>query len=124
MSPTGSAACADMRAALAAAGWPDYETANREKWADVLYDNVMHFNPDLVVLAGFMMTMAGVGACIDKAACWAAYRDALRARAEQSAPRLRAAYLQTIQSYAAGLGPGSLPNVDYIAQALVPPPEI
>jgi phosphoribosylglycinamide formyltransferase-1 len=26
----------------------------REKWADVLYDNVMHFNPDLVVLAGFM----------------------------------------------------------------------
>ena len=27
---------------------------NREQWADVLYDNVMHFNPDLVVLAGFM----------------------------------------------------------------------
>jgi len=27
---------------------------SREKWADVLYDNVMHFNPDLVVLAGFM----------------------------------------------------------------------
>ena len=27
---------------------------NREKWAEVLYDNVMHFNPDLVVLAGFM----------------------------------------------------------------------
>ena len=28
--------------------------ASREKWAEVLYDNVMHFNPDLVVLAGFM----------------------------------------------------------------------
>ena len=27
---------------------------NREQWADVLYDNVMHFNPDLVVLVGFM----------------------------------------------------------------------
>jgi phosphoribosylglycinamide formyltransferase-1 len=27
---------------------------NRDQWADVLYDNVMHFNPDLVVLAGFM----------------------------------------------------------------------
>jgi phosphoribosylglycinamide formyltransferase-1 len=27
---------------------------NREKWAEVLYDNVMHFTPDLVVLAGFM----------------------------------------------------------------------
>jgi phosphoribosylglycinamide formyltransferase-1 len=27
---------------------------SREKWAEVLYDNVMHFNPDLVVLAGFM----------------------------------------------------------------------
>jgi len=44
--------------------------------------------------------------------------EALRARAEQSTPRLRAAYLQTVQSYAAGLGPGALPNVDYIAQAL------
>ena len=27
---------------------------SREKWAEVLYDNVMHFTPDLVVLAGFM----------------------------------------------------------------------
>ena len=27
---------------------------SREKWAEVLYDNIMHFNPDLVVLAGFM----------------------------------------------------------------------
>ena len=27
---------------------------SREKWAEVLYDNVMHFNPELVVLAGFM----------------------------------------------------------------------
>jgi phosphoribosylglycinamide formyltransferase-1 len=37
---------------------------NREKWADVLYDNVMHFNPDLVVLAGFMKILpaAFVGA--------------------------------------------------------------
>jgi hypothetical protein len=44
--------------------------------------------------------------------------EALRARAEQSTPRLRAAYVQTIQSYAAGLGPGALPSPDYIAQAL------
>jgi len=43
---------------------------------------------------------------------------ALRARVEQSVPRLRAAYVQTIQSYAAGLGEGSLPNADYIAQTL------
>jgi len=37
---------------------------SREKWADVLYDNVMHFNPDLVVLAGFMKILppAFVGA--------------------------------------------------------------
>jgi phosphoribosylglycinamide formyltransferase-1 len=27
---------------------------SREAWAEVLYDNVMHFTPDLVVLAGFM----------------------------------------------------------------------
>lgn len=43
---------------------------------------------------------------------------ALRARAEQSLPRLRAAYVQSIQSYAAGLSDGALPNPDYISQAL------
>jgi len=44
--------------------------------------------------------------------------EALRMRAEQSAPRLRAAYLQVVQSYAAGLAPGALPNVDYLGQTL------
>ena len=43
---------------------------------------------------------------------------ALRTRAEQSIPRLRAAYLQTIQSYAAGLSPTALPNAEYILAAL------
>jgi hypothetical protein len=43
---------------------------------------------------------------------------ALRTRAEQSIPRLRSAYVQTIQSYAAGLAGGALPNADYIAQNL------
>jgi len=43
---------------------------------------------------------------------------ALRTRVEQSIPRLRAAYVQTVQSYAAGLGEGALPNADYIAQTL------
>ena len=43
---------------------------------------------------------------------------ALRTRAEQSIPRLRAAYLQTIQSYAAGLSPTALPNAEYILGAL------
>jgi len=43
---------------------------------------------------------------------------ALRTRVEQSVPRLRAAYVQTIQSYAAGLSDGSVPNADYIAQTL------
>ena len=42
----------------------------------------------------------------------------LRTLADQSVPRLRAAYLQIIQSYAAGLPSGALPNADYIAQAL------
>ena len=37
---------------------------------------------------------------------------------EQSLPRLRAAYVQTIQVYAAGLPSGSEPNVDFIAQTL------
>lgn len=44
--------------------------------------------------------------------------EALRLRAEQSTPRLRAAYVQTIQAYAAGLGAGALPNPDYITQTL------
>ena len=44
--------------------------------------------------------------------------EALRTRAEQSVPRLRAAYVQTIQSYAAGLASGALPNAEYISQAL------
>ena len=43
---------------------------------------------------------------------------ALRTLADQSLPRLRAAYVQTIQSYAAGLSSGALPNADYIAQTL------
>ena len=42
----------------------------------------------------------------------------LRERAEQSVPRLRAAYVQTIQAYAAGLASGALPSADYIAQQL------
>ncbi len=43
---------------------------------------------------------------------------ALRTRAEQSVPRLRAAYVQTVQSYAATLQPRVLPNADYLAGAL------
>lgn len=44
--------------------------------------------------------------------------NGLRERAEQSVPRLRAAYAQTIRAYAAGLGLGELPNVDYIGRQL------
>ena len=43
---------------------------------------------------------------------------ALRTRAEQSIPRLRAAYLQIVQTYAAGLSPTTLPNAEYILAAL------
>ncbi|RAK67881.1 Tat pathway signal protein [Phenylobacterium kunshanense] len=43
---------------------------------------------------------------------------ALRKRAEQSVPRLRAAYVQIVQSYASGLTTGQLPSPDYIGQAL------
>lgn len=44
--------------------------------------------------------------------------ESLRTRAEQSVPRLRAAYVQTVQAYAAGLPSGALPNADYIGQSL------
>ncbi len=43
---------------------------------------------------------------------------ALRTRAEQSIPRLRAAYVETIQSYAKGLPTGAPPNADFIARTL------
>ena len=43
---------------------------------------------------------------------------ALRARADASQPRLRAAYLVVLQAYASGLGPGVPPNADYISRQL------
>lgn len=42
----------------------------------------------------------------------------LRARAEASQPRLRAAYSQVIQTYAAGMSPGGVPNADYLSREL------
>ncbi len=42
----------------------------------------------------------------------------LREYAEASMPRLRAAYAQAIQTYAAGLAPGAEPNVEFIIQSL------
>jgi len=43
---------------------------------------------------------------------------ALRSRAELSQPRLRAAYSQVLQTYAAGLPPGSPPNTEYLSREL------
>lgn len=42
----------------------------------------------------------------------------LRQRADQLLPRLRDAYVQTVQAYASGLPTGALPNADYILGAL------
>ncbi|MEW5686782.1 MAG: hypothetical protein AB1942_17835 [Pseudomonadota bacterium] len=44
--------------------------------------------------------------------------EALRTRAQQSLPRLRAAFVQTVQSYSAGLSTGQLPNPEYLGQSL------
>ena len=43
---------------------------------------------------------------------------ALRKLADQSLPRLRAAYAQTVRAYAAGLSPGVLPNADFLARTM------
>jgi len=43
---------------------------------------------------------------------------ALRERAEMSLPRLRASYVQVLQTYAAGLTPGSPPNAEYLSREL------
>lgn len=42
----------------------------------------------------------------------------LRALAEVSGPRLRAAFFQVLQTYANGLAPGSPPNPDFLAREL------
>lgn len=42
----------------------------------------------------------------------------LRAKTELYLPRLRAAYIQTLQTYASGMTPGLPPNGDVLAQAL------
>lgn len=44
--------------------------------------------------------------------------DRLRARAEASQPRLRAAYAQLIRTYAAGLPTGAPPDADYLVREL------
>lgn len=43
---------------------------------------------------------------------------ALRARAQSILPRLRAAYVQTVMIYAAGLPPNAAPNADFLARSL------
>ncbi len=43
---------------------------------------------------------------------------ALRSRVNLLAPRLRAAYVQLLQSYVWSLGPGEPPNPDYLSMAL------
>jgi len=64
-------------------------------------------------------TIRGGGRGVLSVDCGLDVPDAsLRTRAEQSVPRLRAAYAQTIQAYAAGLPSGALPNAEYIAQSL------
>ena len=43
---------------------------------------------------------------------------ALRARAEASVPRIRAAFVQVVQTYGAGLTPNTAPNADFLAGEL------
>jgi len=42
----------------------------------------------------------------------------LRTRADQSTPRLRAAFAQVLQVYATGLPGGAVPNADYLERQL------
>ena len=44
--------------------------------------------------------------------------NGLRSLAEKSQPRLHAAYVQMLQAYVSGLGPGVAPDADYIAVTL------
>lgn len=42
----------------------------------------------------------------------------LQARANQLAPRFRAAFVQTLQTYAAGLPPAAPPNADFLSREM------
>lgn len=44
--------------------------------------------------------------------------EKLRARAEQSKPILRDAYIRVVQAYAFGLAPGGTPSADYLSITL------
>lgn len=44
--------------------------------------------------------------------------EKLRAKAEMLVPRLRAAYVQSLQIYASGMNPNSAPNADQLATQL------
>ncbi len=44
--------------------------------------------------------------------------EALREHAQQVTPRLRAAYVQVLQTYAGGMAYGSPPDADYVARRL------
>jgi hypothetical protein len=44
--------------------------------------------------------------------------DKLRERANLVLPRLRAAYVQSLQIYAGGLTPGTAPNADFLSREL------
>lgn len=42
----------------------------------------------------------------------------LRERAQASTPRLVGAYAEVLETYAAGLAPGGVPNADYLSREL------
>lgn len=44
--------------------------------------------------------------------------EAFRIFATASIPRLRAAYSQTLQTFGASLGPGAVPNADYLVREM------
>ena len=44
--------------------------------------------------------------------------EKLRAKAQMLIPRLRAAFVQSLQTYAAGMTPGVPPNADFVAKEL------
>lgn len=44
--------------------------------------------------------------------------EKLRAKADSVLPRIRAAFVQSLQIYAAGISPGSIPNAEILAQRL------
>ena len=100
-----------LASAAASAARADSEPGDRKKGGGAAFVQIPTLTATIVRPSGgrgVMTVEAGLDIQVDR----------LRARAQASIPRLRAAYAQALQVYAAGLPPAAPPSPDQIGDAL------